>query len=323
MTLGGIADVATHPDFRGQGYSTEVLNDCVRTMDENGYHLSMLFTGIHGFYRRVGWEVFPTYSHQFRLRKTQDARGETQDIELFDKDKHLDGVAHVYDEFNFCRTATARRDAKYWANSLRWRYDPRAFFVAREGNEVVAYVRGAWGVESTLHEFGCLPGSEDALRRLVLHFAAQAQVNGAERINATLPREENALSALADVSVSVNVRQSNGMMLRLMGARRFLQSLVPELERRIIATGHVSSFAIGIVCLDESVEIRWNNWSVTVGDLSNPSLVLHIQPVLLLQLLLGIGAPVLASVPMTDKQRRHVEAMANSGEFVYWGVDHF
>lgn len=323
LTLGGIADVATHPDFRGRGYSTEVLNECIRYMDESGYHLSMLFTGIQAFYRRLGWEVFPTYHHLFHLKQDARQSDRLSSIDLFDKDKHLEAVAHVYDEFNLTRTATARRDVHYYESTLRWRFDPRAFFVALEGDEVVAYVRGAFGEEAALHEFGCLPGSEETLRGLIQHFAVEAQVNGAQRIAATLPREERVLRALTEMAESVHVRQGSGMMLRLMGVRRFLEALVPELERRAVAAGHAASFALGICCLNEQVEIRWDDWRITIGDLSNPSLVLTLSPIVLLQLLIGIGAPALASAQMTAEQRSIVEAIANSGEFVYWSADGF
>jgi hypothetical protein len=188
---------------------------------------------------------------------------------------------------------------------------------------VVAYVWGTFGEESALHEFGCLPGSEETLRGLVQHFAAEAQANGARRIAATLPREERVLRALTEMAESVHVRQGSGMMLRLMGVRRFLQALAPELERRVIAAGHAASFALGICCLNEQVEIRWDDWRITIGDLSNPSLVLTLSPIVLLQLLIGIGAPALASAQMTAEQRSIVEAIANSGEFVYWSADGF
>lgn len=338
LTTGGIADVATHPDFRGRGYSTEVLNDCIRFMDESGYHLSMLFTGIQAFYRRLGWEVFPTYHHQFHLLPNPQppltlplTKGEMEGVStlnpqnaaLFDKDKHLEAVAHIYDEFNLTRTATARRDVRYYESTLRWRFDPRAFFVAFDGDEVVAYVRGAFGEEAALHEFGCLPGSEETLRGLVQHFAAEAQANGARRIAVTLPREERVSTVLTQCSESVHVRQGSGMMLRLMGVRRFLEALVPELERRAVAAGHAASFALGICCLNEQVEIRWDDWRITIGDLSNPSLVLYLSPIVLLQFLIGIGAPALASAQMTAEQRSIVEAIANSGEFVYWSADGF
>ncbi|MDW8367063.1 MAG: hypothetical protein RMK49_14575, partial [Abditibacteriales bacterium] len=244
-------------------------------------------------------------------------------IALLDQDQHLEAVAHVYEEFNLTRTATARRDVRAYESTLRWRFDPRAFFVAFEGDEVVAYVRGAFGEEAALHEFGCLPGSEETLRGLVQHFVVEARAHGARRLAATLPREEGVLTVLTRCAESVHIRQGSGMMLRLMGVRRFLEALVPELERRVIAAGHAASFALGISCLNEQVEIRWDDWRITLGDLSQPSLVLTLSPIVLLQLLLGIGAPALASVPMTAEQRSIVAAIANAGEFVYWSADGF
>lgn len=324
LTLGGIADVATHPDFRGRGYAPEVLKDCIRYMDDSGYHLSMLFTGIQAFYRRLGWEVFPTYHHLFHLSPNlHPSTLPPQHVALFDQDKHLEAVAHIYDEFNLTRTATVKRDVRTYESTLRWRFDPRAFFVAFDGGEAVAYVRGEFGEEAALHEFGCLPGSEETLRGLVQHFVAEARANGAQRVAATLPREEGVLTVLTQCSESVHIRQGSGMMLRLMGVRRFLEALVPELERRVVAAGHAASFALGLCCLNEQVEIRWDDWHITLSDLSHPSLVLTLSPIVLLQLLIGIGAPALATAQMPAEQRGVVEAVANGGEFVYWSADGF
>ncbi|MGZ4131418.1 MAG: GNAT family N-acetyltransferase [Actinomycetota bacterium] len=49
--------IATWPDLQRRGFGTEVLravNDLVR----DGYELGGLSTGSHGFYERLGWEVW-------------------------------------------------------------------------------------------------------------------------------------------------------------------------------------------------------------------------------------------------------------------------
>jgi len=56
IKVGGIGGVATHPDYRQRGYAGLLLKDCIRRMEEKGFDLSILWTGINDYYRRFGWE---------------------------------------------------------------------------------------------------------------------------------------------------------------------------------------------------------------------------------------------------------------------------
>ena len=56
LKVGCIGGVATHPEYRGRGYATAVMNDCIRKMEQEDYDISILWTDSPGFYRRLGWE---------------------------------------------------------------------------------------------------------------------------------------------------------------------------------------------------------------------------------------------------------------------------
>jgi predicted acetyltransferase len=57
LKAGCIGGVATHPDFRGKGYASIILNDCIKKMEKEDYDISILWTGTPDFYRRLGWEL--------------------------------------------------------------------------------------------------------------------------------------------------------------------------------------------------------------------------------------------------------------------------
>ncbi len=57
VSMGGIADVATHPAYRRRGYAGELMRATLRGMREDGVHLSMLMPFAHAYYRRYGWEL--------------------------------------------------------------------------------------------------------------------------------------------------------------------------------------------------------------------------------------------------------------------------
>ena len=56
LKIGCIGGVATLPDYRGKGYATIILNDCIKKMEKEDYDISILWTGTPEFYRKLGWE---------------------------------------------------------------------------------------------------------------------------------------------------------------------------------------------------------------------------------------------------------------------------
>jgi GNAT superfamily N-acetyltransferase len=59
--IGGIGGVATHPDYRRQGYASVALNAATQTMrDHDAAQFALLFCEPHNFefYRSRGWQPF-------------------------------------------------------------------------------------------------------------------------------------------------------------------------------------------------------------------------------------------------------------------------
>ena len=55
LRMGGIGNVCTHPEARGKGYATLMMEDAVRYMTEAGYPISCLFSDVgNRFYHRFG-----------------------------------------------------------------------------------------------------------------------------------------------------------------------------------------------------------------------------------------------------------------------------
>ncbi|MEH7226242.1 GNAT family N-acetyltransferase [Bacillus sp. JJ1566] len=56
--MGGIAGVATYPEFRRRGYVKDLLTYALETMKTQGFVVSMLHPFDVTFYRKYGWELF-------------------------------------------------------------------------------------------------------------------------------------------------------------------------------------------------------------------------------------------------------------------------
>jgi len=52
--MGGIGGVATDPEYGGKGLAMALLQGALNLMRRKGYEISLLFTGIHDFYRLLG-----------------------------------------------------------------------------------------------------------------------------------------------------------------------------------------------------------------------------------------------------------------------------
>ena len=56
LLCGGIANVATLPNYRKQGLSRQILREIIAKMEREGFDYSLLGTGTHGHYAALGWE---------------------------------------------------------------------------------------------------------------------------------------------------------------------------------------------------------------------------------------------------------------------------
>lgn len=54
---GAIGSVVTEDDHRGQGLSTQIIQDCLRIATEQSCDIAILWTDIFDFYRRLGFEL--------------------------------------------------------------------------------------------------------------------------------------------------------------------------------------------------------------------------------------------------------------------------
>ncbi|UTE71213.1 GNAT family N-acetyltransferase [Rossellomorea marisflavi] len=61
IPMGGVAGVATYPEYRRNGYVRKLLLHSLEAMKEAGQFISMLHPFYIDFYRKFGWEVFASY----------------------------------------------------------------------------------------------------------------------------------------------------------------------------------------------------------------------------------------------------------------------
>lgn len=142
INMGGIGNVATHPEERGHGYAGMVLSDAIKYMKEKGMMVSMLTTTINKYYEKFG----------FRTIKREVCVGSVGDpvphnnVRKFDQQRDLNVVMQLYEKYNRTSAGPIARDLKYWESQLGFSDDERdLFFVYEFEGKVVAYVRSKRG----------------------------------------------------------------------------------------------------------------------------------------------------------------------------------
>lgn len=115
LKMGGIAGVATYPEFRRKGYIKELLEHVLVEMRKGDYSVSMLHPFFVSFYRKFGWEIL---SNQLKMsmKKTDLFRNEPVGgkIKRFDQHSHPDDLEQVYNQFAGKYYGMVVRDRDIW-----------------------------------------------------------------------------------------------------------------------------------------------------------------------------------------------------------------
>lgn len=330
VEMGGIGGVSTHPDYRGRGYCTAVLEAQIEYMQQQEYDISMLFTGIVGFYRRLGWYSFPEHSAKAPVPDTFEADCESPYIvREYQQDTDLDAVIACYDDYNAERTLSMVRHRQYWLDGHTQFMGGVPWLVAERDGQVSAYLSGS---TDDVHEACCLDGhlaAFDALADSVMERAADGDTDEIRcRLHYNHPMTDRFRQICGG---RISHTFSEGMMLRVIQLAPLLQKLVPVFQRRLCEAcfNCPEPMSIGFDLVGQSATLAVEGQSVAVTD-DAADLQLHINSRQFFMLLLGGGT--------VDEQWRLLQARGNNiadsyrglirvlfprQEYTYYGCDHF
>ena len=171
LSAGGIGSVATSPDVRNSGYATLLLEDANREMERDGMAISFLFTGIPGFYERLGYRVVP--EPYFEMSRAEVARSldahrhEVRAIRPADAPQLL----VIYRRAIAGKTGAILRTRRAW--DVPWLEETAGFVATDSSGEVVGYIRsrcrppGRPGLSHQILEAECMPGADGAIEDLL------------------------------------------------------------------------------------------------------------------------------------------------------------
>jgi len=137
--MAGIANVATLPDYRGRGFASHLMQEAHEVIDSEDFLFGLLFTGIHDFYARLGWETLalplPVSAPQ-PMPLASDWRFRTAEPADLPQVQRWHERTYAHHPF------TVIRDEAYWRIWLRWDDESwrRSFYIAECAGEPLGYL---------------------------------------------------------------------------------------------------------------------------------------------------------------------------------------
>ncbi len=320
---GGIGDVCTNTKHRKRGYGAGCLRDAIDYFKEHGYLMSMILSGVFGFYLSEKWEKFPAHSYQVPVRgvRVPRPRRGVYSVRWFESDSDdLEQVMDVYDAYSRNKSLSVVRTALYWRRRLRWQAGeaPGSFFVAERRGRVVGYAR------SMGSEMCMLPGEEDSALALYDALARHARKRRAETLSFRAVSDNPLMDAFAN-STKVELRTRMTTLVRFIDLGGLLERIVDELQLRWIRSGlrWEGAFDLRARGVRQSAALTVRKREVSVGGRAQGEAVkLAWTQADLFRLITGYGR--LEDLPLSamgKKAKAALGALFPRGDVVFWQTD--
>ena len=232
-----IGDVATHPDRRKRGYGAGCLRDCIRWAEENDCPVSMILSGVFGFYLSEKWVKFPQHSYTIDLTKFRHPKpARDYSVRWIERDTDdLEQCMDVYNAYNADNSLAIVRTPLYWRRRLRWQSGESAggWFVAERDGAIVAYMRSQG---PRISEMCFLPGHAEASFTLFDALVRWAGRRELTQLSADLA-DDNPVRLALDKGEGVVRNTSETTLLRFIDLRRVFACLWEKLQLRFLRSG--------------------------------------------------------------------------------------
>lgn len=141
---GGIAGVATHPDYRKRGYAKMLLKERFRDISLKGLDFSPLFTDKPFIYEKLGWEILPQRFYTLEeIKAPLNVRKKSVEMFHHSTKTFMEEVRRIYEQNMLSFPGALKRDKEHWQEYFRIfdLKDKELFFLLREESTTKAYAR--------------------------------------------------------------------------------------------------------------------------------------------------------------------------------------
>ena len=252
LTMGGIANVATLPAFRGNGYNTLCLQRAIQVMEADAFDFSLLFTGIHNYYAQQGYDSLQRSTRFGKLFADRSPLSTPLTVRNAVPDD-ADAIQTIYADYNAARPIAVERSAAYWRDWVGVRPEdfPDNLLVATLDGTLIGY--GLYeltgcdegdSLQKTAEinlEFGASPSASEGRKEVAIALyeaiAAKIPLDGKRHVHLNGVYEPAVTGAMNSVFREVKKHAADGGMVRLLHRDALLKSLTLPLNERWIAAG--------------------------------------------------------------------------------------
>lgn len=303
VQVGVIGYVATHPDYRRKGLATVLMNEWIKQMTKDDYHLSYVF-GIPYFYQQFGYEL-AFFGDRYGYSPTmymnvKELRGKKIGNKFITgtyEERGLSSVSKLYDYANRQRTGSLVRTEEFWRWLIKGLSDTgrvkrkNIITIKESANQLFAYAMINPDDEGlfVVWEVATANNNEEGLAFLLRAIVRQAQEQNIKRIYFKLPLDHPFLRYCV-ANGAIPTSHSYGVYARVINLSSLFHVIIPELEKRL----RCSSFkdwqgVFGIRTNIGSINLNVAHGTIAY-DCGNDKKVfssLHIPQNLLIQLITG------------------------------------
>ncbi len=238
VRFGGIGNVCTHPEARGKGYATAMMEEAVRYMKESDYPISCLFTDAgNRFYHRMGYRGVPFNGFRMSQWKLGGDIESGWEVTPFDEARDLAPAAELYEICNRDRSGSLVRDMAYWTSGNVRVRDVFPKLVARKGDVLGGYLTyddSADEVEILDVAHQSEPG---VLTALAGQFLGACTSQGIETVHGLLPQRHPFVDAMLELGMGNLVSAGNNkLMMSTLNLQPLSEQILPELQGRLDAS---------------------------------------------------------------------------------------
>lgn len=250
LTMGGIANVATAKEFRGEGFSTACVRRAIAVMEGDAMDFSLLFTGINPFYAREGFVDWPRERQRGTIRADFVPRPTALHVRPATS-ADLPTIQALYANYNRTRPIAVQRTPAYWRDWIEFAPDKMGeppllaldaagrpvgyacyqinFYRGHQINEDYAYV--------TEIAFSADADQQAVSTALLEAIAQRALASGKRELHLSVGLDGPICAALDGLLVATESNITFSGMARLLHRDNLLRSLAPELTDRWITAG--------------------------------------------------------------------------------------
>lgn len=232
LRCGGIADVATDPDWRHRGLGRRMMDHSIEFMTRQRYDVSLLF-GIEDYYHKFGYRPAGCESHLTLALSDAGHAGAGPLKASAIKRSDLPEVARLRASTDRNVPVTFDRPLAYWQHlwprirTARVIRDPRGKLLAAWQGHVA---EGVYEVREVVAE----PRVE-VMSAVIAHCSHFAQRDGADRIRFHISHDHPFASCCLEWGAELCARypRNSGCMVRFLNLRSAFTKLLPEFSARL------------------------------------------------------------------------------------------